>query len=105
MSTGYIQTGDVGVILKVTLLDENNSPINLGEATVLQFLIEKPDKTMVTGTGQLVNDGTDGQVFYSTLAGDLNQTGTYRYQVYFEVGPLKKHSDVGKFKVLPNLPL
>lgn len=103
MASNEIHVNDVGLVFESTVLDENSHPIDLSGAQVIQFTFEKPDKTQLVVPGTLSTDGKDGVVRYVTALGDLNLAGTYRYQLYFEIGPDAKHSDIGKFKVITNL--
>jgi hypothetical protein len=104
MAAGDIHAGDSGIVFQSTILDENNQVIDMSLANLIQFEFEKPDKTMLIAPANLSTDGKDGKVEYTIGSGDLDQVGKYKYQVYFEVGSSRKHTDVTSFKVLANLP-
>lgn len=72
---------DIGTEFLVTLKDASDAVINVSNATTIQFRFRKPAGTEVTRTGLLKTDGTDGKVYYVTAAGDLDEIGTWRYQV------------------------
>lgn len=104
VSVTEVHEGDVGVAFAFTAT-EGTAARDLSGAAVKRFLFQKPDGTVLTVDAGFGSDGTDGTLVYVTRDGDLDQTGTWRYQVYFEDGAEAKHSSVGKFKVFPNLPI
>jgi hypothetical protein len=66
--------GDIGTILRTTL----DSDLT-GYSTV-EYKIIKPDATILTKTC-VIEDVTDGIVWYKAIAGDLNVVGIYYCQV------------------------
>lgn len=97
--------GDFGTILEVDIESPDGSPLDVSVATVLNLVFQKPDGTVMTATASPKTDGMDGIVQYAFADGDLDQTGTWRYQAFVHLGTAEVWSDVGKLKVLPNLPL
>lgn len=95
---------DQGLTFSVTVKDRDG-PVDLSEATVIEFHFQKPDGSMLVVDALRVNDGSDGQVAYVTADTDFDQAGTWKHQVYLEIGPNEKWSNINKFKVFPNLPL
>lgn len=104
MAIGEIHLFDVGTTFEVQLRQEDNTIYPLVGATTLEFHFQKPDGTIIIRSGNFVTDGSDGLVEYYTMNTDLDQIGWWRYQVYVVIGSVKKYSDVGKFRVFPNLP-
>ncbi len=52
--------------------------VDLSAFTTYQMILQKPDKSEVTKTAVLFTDGTDGIIYYDTVAGDLDQSGTWK---------------------------
>ena len=67
-----IYIGDVGTIIRV------DAGQDISTATTLDIKYRKPDGTEATWTGVL--DGTNF-VRYTTIAGDLDQTGGWQIQL------------------------
>lgn len=88
---------DIGNEIKVRINkdDCSGNVENVSSATVITFYIIKPNGTVLTKTGVLDTDGTDGIVKYTTIAGDLDQVGAYRVEVYIEFS-------AGKFTTTPS---
>lgn len=97
-----MHVGDVGTIIEVTLYD-GGAVVNLSSATLKQFILTKPDATVVTKTAAFSSDGSDGKLRYTTIAGDLDAKGSWHLQVYVEMPTGKWKSDIQEFQVEPNL--
>ena len=86
-----LHKGDVGTFLRWTVHDDAGNITDVSSATVTkQARIVKPDGvTHVTGalafSTKATDKGTgvDGRVEYKVVAGDLDQKGTYSWQLYF----------------------
>ena len=99
-----LRKGDVGTILRWTA-SEDGGPVDVSAATVKQVKLVKPSGMQVTRA--LVNstkasdkkDGTDGRVEYVTVAGDLDQKGTYTWQLFFNLATWNGSSQSGTFIV------
>jgi hypothetical protein len=104
MATVQMQVGDAGVDFRV-LVEDDLGVVNLSAATGIQFVFQKPDGTLLTTAGTLLDGGVDGYVHYVTAAADLDQPGTWQFQVAYVDGPQQKRTAVQKFKVKPNLPV
>jgi phosphodiesterase/alkaline phosphatase D-like protein len=99
-----IQVGDAGLDFRAVVRNADG-PIDLSLATVVQFHFQKPDGSFLSVAAMLPNSGSDGVTSYVTGPTDFDQDGTWRHQVYYEIGPLRVYSNITKFKVYPNLPL
>lgn len=102
-----VHIGDIGTVFRVTLNDcGGGTPVvvDVSSATTKQILFTKPDKTVLTKDATFTTDGTDGQIEYASIDGDLDAKGTWKIQarIVFPNGS-KWSSDVSKFKVYPNL--
>lgn len=103
MSAGEVHINDVGFGFDVTVKDQDGAAINLSAATTRQFTFRKPDETEVTKTPVFITDGTDGQLRYVTIAGDLEQIGLWKLQAYIVLPAGEFYSDIFEFRVWPNL--
>jgi hypothetical protein len=101
---GKIHVGDIGMAFRATAVDQDGVPINVSNYTI-KFLFKKPDGTVVQKNGSFVSDGIDGKVQYITLAGDLDQKGTWKMQVRITnpSNTIKLSSLVKSFAVVENV--
>lgn len=105
MSCVEIHVGDIGTALRCTILDEDSVAVNLSSASSITIKLLKPDSTIVTFTGALYTDGTDGIVQYVTAtANDLDQSGIWKIQAIVTFGVSDSHySNLRTFRVHPNI--
>jgi hypothetical protein len=96
---------DAGIEFHRFLKKEDDTVYPIDNSQVKEFHFQKPDGSLIVRNGQYIVDGTDGGIKYITNDTDLDQEGTWRYQVYIERGPVEIHSNIGTFRVLRNLPL
>lgn len=98
-----IHVDDIGTSLQLLVKDENGAIVDISTAT-LQVWIRKPDLSVLTKTGTLVNDGTDGLMQYVTVSGDLDTAGKWAIQGFVEFSNgTEFHTDVHHFRVYDNL--
>lgn len=97
-----VHVGDVGTIIRIELKDDDVE-INLSSASVKQIKFKNPSGEVVTQTAVFTTDGTDGRIQYVTEADDINESGTWEYQAYIEMGGGKWHSEKLTFLVRENL--
>lgn len=99
-----IHVNDIGTQLKITVLD-GGSAVDLSSATLKQVELRKPDDTSVTRTASLFGDGSgsSGVMYYNTVAGDFDQTGSYKLQGKVSLTSGTYYTDVYTFKVHCNL--
>lgn len=100
--TQFCQNGDVGLVLVIQFLDQNNLPINLSTATELKIQLGQPDGTGVEFDATLFTDGTDGKIKYTTVADDIDQSGLCTIQASANITGAK-HTRTGKLRVYPNV--
>jgi hypothetical protein len=98
-----IHSGDIGVVFKLTVHDQDGLILSLIGATVMQIIFKAPDGALKTMTAVFSTDGSDGNMQYATLGGDLHIDGNWKHQGYIEVNNFKGHTDIVAFKVKPNL--
>jgi hypothetical protein len=101
MAANEIHLNNVGTEFRVTVL-ESGSAVNVSAATnYIKF--SKPDNTLVTQSGTLYTDGSDGIITYTSASGDLDTVGTWKIQAFVDFGVNEFYSDIGTFKVYKNL--
>jgi hypothetical protein len=93
-----IHVGDVGTDLNARVF-EHGDPVDVSSATVITFKLTAPDKTVKEMAGTFVNNGTDGRLIYETIAGDIDQHGTWYISVYIEMTGWSGHSERKPFTV------
>ena len=67
--------GDVGTKVTVTLVDENNAPLDMSTLSEAVFRVIKPDKSVVSWTNVVVIGS--GQLQYVIQEGDWDISGSY----------------------------
>jgi hypothetical protein len=77
--------------------------LNLSNANNISIIFQKPDGTDLTKTASLTTNGTDGKIKYTTVAGDLDQIGTWQIQARVDFGASVFSTDIQKFKVYRNI--
>lgn len=84
---------------------EGYGVLDISSATTKNIIIERPDNTIITAMGSFMTNGTDGLLYYRTVAGDLNQAGIYNAQAYIEMPTFTGYTTPTNFTVYSNLPL
>jgi len=102
MAADEIHVDDIGTEFLITIMD-GTTVVNISTATVKRFIFKKPDCSKVTKDVDFNADGTDGQLTYTTVAGDIDSAGTWRLQALVTITAGTYYSDITNFKVYPNL--
>jgi hypothetical protein len=97
-----IHYGDIGVNFNITVMN-GTEILNVSNANSISIIFQKPDSTDLTKTASLTTNGTDGKIKYTTVAGDLDQTGTWQIQARVNFGASVFSTDIQKFKVYRNI--
>ena len=97
-----IHEGDIGTKLLVTVTDDG-SVVDISSASSLSIFIRKPNGTILTRTGVLETDGTDGKMYYITVSGDLDKAGNYTIQGQVVLPAGSYYTSTATFKVHCNL--
>ncbi len=100
--TSQIHQSDIGTKLLITVKD-GGSVVDISSASSLIILIKKPDGTILTRTGVLETDGTDGKMYYIVVAGDLDAAGVYKIQGRVALSSGTFSTSTANFKVHCNL--
>ncbi len=105
-----IHVDDVGTVMEVTIIDpETDREMDISDATETLIYILKPpvdedtDPVRLDKTASFVEDGSDGKIKYTTIAGDLDLSGTYKIQARVTTPDGVWYSQIQKFKVKRNL--
>jgi hypothetical protein len=103
MADPQLHVDDVGTTLLFPVTDEDGAVVPLGSYQSLTVYIARPDKSLLTRSGSLYTDGSDGIVMYQTVAGDFNTTGNYRFQAVVRLPSGLWHTEITSKLVKPNL--
>lgn len=95
---------DTGVCIPVEIRRGDNTVESLlGSATALKMYFRKPSGESIQRTAVLVNDGSDGLMKYTTVAGDLDEVGSWLVQAGFTLGGFVGRTSHATFYVRDNL--
>lgn len=97
-----IHVGDIGTIIRGTAKD-GSAIVDVSTATTKDFIFRKPDGTVITRSTVFTTDGTNGQIEYVTVSGDLDRAGTWSVQLHIILPTGEWKSDIFKFDVYANL--
>ena len=95
--------GDIGTVFRFTIQDQDCDIVNLVTQTELLVFFKRPDGQSLQRSAALVTDGTDGQISYTTVAGDLSLEGRWSVQARVAIATGTFHSTVEHFEVRRNL--
>ncbi len=101
-----VHFNDIGTVILVTVKDcVSGTPtvLDVSTASDLDLVFKSPSGSSTTKTATLYTDGTDGQIYYTSVDGDWGEVGTWRIQAKIGIGGGTFRSDVGTFKVYENL--
>lgn len=98
-----IHVGDVGTEFVAVIRDEAGQIVHLGPASERLIRFRKPDGTVAEHPAELVTDGSDGQMRYRTVAGDLDQEGEWKRQAFVRFPGGEWYTDIVDFYVHGNL--
>lgn len=102
MPAGEVRVADIGTVFRATVQD-GGTEVDVSAATLRRLIFRKPNGTLLTKTATLTTDGTDGQIEYATVTGDLDTPGRWMVQGYVEIGSGRWHTDISQFTVHKNL--
>jgi hypothetical protein len=97
-----IHAGDIGVNFNITVMN-GTAVLNVSNANSISIIFQKPDGSDLIKTATLVTDGTDGNIRYTSVSGDLDQIGTWQIQAKVNFGASVFSTDIQKFKVYRNI--
>ncbi len=93
------------LVFKATILNCSDVAIDVSTATTIEFTFRKPSKEIVTVTGTLYTDGTDGIIKYTvTSTSFLDEVGMWQVEGYVILsGGDNFHTQKYTFRVEANL--
>jgi len=97
-----IHLNDVGTVLRVTVV-ENRTAVDISTALTKTIHLRSPADVVKSFTANFTTDGVDGQLEYTVVADDLDELGVWRIQGRVTFAGALWGSEVGTFKVHPNL--
>lgn len=97
-----IHYGDIGVNFNITVMN-GTAVLDVSNADSISIIFQKPDSSDLIKTASLITDGTDGNIRYTTVSGDLDQVGTWQIQAKVDFGASVFSTDIQKFKVYRNI--
>lgn len=99
-----IHEGDIGTTLKA-IMRNGASIVDISSATTKNIKLKKPSGAVITKAGSFTTDGTDGQLEYVTISGDLDESSLtiqWEIQAHIITPTGEWHSSKEKFSVFPN---
>jgi hypothetical protein len=97
-----VHVDDVGTRFLATIKDCGDV-VNVSGASYLTFTFKKPDDSSINRTASIYTNGTDGKIYYDTVAGDLDQAGLYKLQGRVALASGTYYTDIYSFQVNCNL--
>lgn len=97
-----IHVNDIGTRFLATIKD-SGEVVNISNASVLSMTFKKPSDTVIYRSGTLYTNGSDGKVYYDTVAGDLDEPGLYKLQGRVALPSGTYYTDIYTFQVSCNL--
>ena len=102
MAANEIHVDDVGTQFLLTIMD-GSAAVDISSASTKQIIIKKPSGTKMTKSATFSNDGSDGKIYYSSIADDLDETGSYKLQGKVIISDGTFYTDIYDFKTHCNL--
>lgn len=93
---------DEGTIFRLTVnecIADVLTPVDVSAQTAMSFIFKKPDATTLTVTPTFTTDGTNGQIEYTTLTGDIDQAGVWCLQAEVTLPGGMYRTSIVKFDV------
>lgn len=98
---------DIGTVFRVTVYDTTSTGgsiiADISDAITLTISFRRPDGSTFDRSASFTDDGTDGQIEYATVNGDLNKAGTWGLQAYIVTPSGRWRTNVANFRVYENL--
>jgi hypothetical protein len=97
-----IHVNDIGTTFKCLIKDDDDIR-DVSTASTKELIFLKPSGETLTKTASFTTDGTDGYIQYTSVDGDLDESGFWKIQAHIVLGSLDLRSNIEVFKVHPNL--
>ena len=89
---GKTYVDDIGTRIRTTMSED------ITGYSAVTYYIQNPSGTEVTKTC-VVEDVTNGIVYYDTVSGDLDEEGIYKIQTLVDMGATQFMSETQQFRV------
>ena len=97
-----IHVNDIGTRFLATITDDGGV-VNISGNSIVSVIIKKPSDQTIYRSGVLYTNGSDGKIYYDTVAGDLDEAGLYKFQCRVSMPSGTYYTDIHSFKVFCNL--
>lgn len=94
---------DYGTVLKINVVDSAGNSQSISDATDILFLLEKPNESIISRSGILTTDGSDGLIQYTVASGDLDMAGIWSIQGRVFTPGGSYSTSISEFRVDKNL--
>ncbi len=98
-----VQFNDIGTVFRLTILDQDGAVVDVSGASVKKILFQSPGGVLDTQDAEFSDDGSDGQIEYVTVDGDLDETGVWSIQAKVTMVAGTWYSETKTFAVQANL--
>ncbi|MHC4300946.1 MAG: hypothetical protein ACYS7Y_27035 [Planctomycetota bacterium] len=102
MAKNEIHVGDIGTKFEATFKDDT-TVVDISAATTKELIFRFPGADAAAKAGTFSTDGTDGKLYYLTVASDLASKGTLRVQGHIITPGGEWYSDIKEYEVHANL--
>ena len=99
-----VHVGDIGTVFQTNVKDQDGNVIDCSACDLMQIIFVKPNGFKLIKPMIFVNTGSDGQLQYIAVSGDLDTVGVWRRQTYIHFPNGNDwYTDIASFMVQPNL--
>lgn len=95
--------GSVGVKFQATLVDQDGTALDISGATTKEILFLAPDGGTLSKAATFGSDGTDGVMYYLTVAADLDEVGSWQWQAHVVTASAEWWSEIATVRVVSPL--
>lgn len=99
-----MQVGDVGTSINLTVHDQDGTIVNISSSSLTVISFRKPNGATTSRVASFTTNGSDGQMRYITVNGDLDQEGLWEIQAVITMPTGKWYSEVKKVVIGPQIP-
>ena len=103
MPQAEIHGSDIGTIFVATIKDSDDAVIDISGAVVKEFFFLQPTDTVLTKATAFTTDGTDGKIQYTTVAGDIDEAGRWKWQAHVSDATTDHKTNIKEFDVYGNI--
>jgi len=91
-----IRVGDIGTVLILTILDQDEDVVDVSSGSPLEIIILDNSGNRHVRTAGLYTDGTDGKISYTLVDGDIVAVGSVEIQARVTIGAGTWYSNVAR---------